>query len=128
MIGYLAPMRVLQGMRILPLLCTVALGGCDGEEEEDRQTTILGLSGDAAAGEAVFAANCGMETCHGPDGQGGSMAPEPPPMPLTVLVGAREDDAIVRVMLDGLGEMTSQAHLSDQELADVLAYVNETFG
>jgi mono/diheme cytochrome c family protein len=116
-------------MRILPLLCTVALGGCDGEEEEDRQTTILGLEGDAAAGEAVFAANCGTTDCHGPDGSGGVDAPAPgPPMPLTTLVQAREDDAIVRVMLDGLGNMTSQADLSDQQLADVLAYVNETFG
>lgn len=128
MIGYRARMRVLQGMRILPLLCAVALGGCDGEEEKDRETKILELEGNASAGEAVFSANCGTTDCHGPDGQGGVDAPDPAPMPLDVLVGAREDLAIVRVMLNGLGNMTPQSHLSDQQLADVLAYVNETFG
>jgi hypothetical protein len=46
-----------------------------------------------------------------------------------MLVQAREDDAIVRVMLEGLGNMEPlAAELSDQEMADALAYVNAEFG
>ena len=107
----------------------MVLGGCDGEEEEDRQTTILGLEGDVMRGATVFTANCGTSDCHGADGQGGPDSATPGiPAPLTDLVPAREDEAIVRVMLDGLGDMTSQAGLTDQQLADVLAYVNAEFG
>jgi mono/diheme cytochrome c family protein len=120
-------MRVFQGMRAL-FVCAVALGGCDGEEE-DRQATILGLQGNATAGETVFAAHCGAADCHGPDGQGGAMAPAPAPMPLNVLVPARKDEAIVRGMLDGLGNMEPlDETLTNQEMADALAYVKQQFG
>lgn len=123
-------MRFLQGMRGLALLCVIASSGCDGEEEEDRTMTILGLEGDTMRGTTVFTAHCGAADCHGPDGQGGTMAPPPgPPQPLRDLVPARTDEAIVNVMRMGLGNMDPlEDTLSDQEMADVLAYVNATFG
>jgi mono/diheme cytochrome c family protein len=106
------------------------LAGCDEDEPVDRTTTILGLEGDAMAGGTVFSATCATSDCHGPDGAGGPDAPAPgPPQPLDMLVPARTDEAIVNVMLDGLGNMKPLAGvLEDQQMADVLAYVNAEFG
>ncbi len=132
-------------MRILASLSTVLLGaallctGCDSDEDEttstgdstgdstggsggDRAATILGLSPDPAAGAMVFSGTCGIASCHGPDGNSGPVA-----MPLSSRVPALTDEAIVGVLLNGQGGMPSQAALSDQELADVVAYLNETF-
>jgi mono/diheme cytochrome c family protein len=94
---------------------------------EDRAATILGLTGDAANFESDFAANCGIAGCHGPSGNDGN-APA-----LMDRVGALTDEEIVDILLEGVTDgdsgmvMTSQSHLSDQQLANALAYVNANF-
>lgn len=129
-------------MRILASLSTVLLGtallcsGCDSEDDDssssssegstegggDRASTILGLSPDPAAGSTAFSGNCGIAACHGPDGDSGPTA-----MPLSMRVPALTDEAIVGILLNGQGGMPAQDARSDQELADVVAYLNETF-
>lgn len=128
-------------MRILASLSTVLLGaallctGCDSDEDEttstgdgstggggDRTATILGLSPDPAAGDAVFSGGCGVAACHGADGDSGPTA-----MPLSTRIPALSDEMIVGILLNGQGGMPPQDSRSDQELADVVAYLNETF-
>ncbi|MCR9162197.1 MAG: c-type cytochrome [Nannocystaceae bacterium] len=107
--------------------------GCDGEEDdggaggtdgEDRAATILSLEGDASAGAMVFSAGaCATAGCHGPDGVSGMASPS-----LDASVPSATDTQIVNSLLNGKGSMPAQSNLSDQELADVLAYVTDTFG
>ena len=76
---------------------------------EGRVDDILALTGDPVAGEAVFDSSCA--SCHGAAGSGGSGG-DPQGVAETVLFGNDEMPAF-----DG--------DLSDQEIADVVAYVTE---
>ena len=99
-------------------------GGGDGTGGSDRAATILGLNGDAASGEALFSAGaCATPACHGADGVSGSATPS-----LGDSVPNASDEQIVNTFLNGKGSMPPQSNLSDQELADLLAYVSNTFG
>lgn len=98
---------------LAPLL--LVLGGC----AEDRAKTILGLDGDATAGAEVYAANCAA--CHGEDGTGGTGS--------DLTAGAIDSEAIVEIVLYGGDGMTAfEDILSDQEIADVVAYVHTLHG
>ena len=128
-------MKFADGLKSFILLGVLAAAGaCDdgGEEESetsagetgsgDRKANILMLDGTASAGMAVFSSEtCATEACHGADGNSG-MAEN-----LSERVPALSDDQIVDVLLEGSGTMPPQTHLSDQQLADVLAWLNETF-
>lgn len=95
------------------LLLALGLTGC--ATGDSRTDTILSLSGDAANGGAVFAANCA--SCHGAAGEGGSGP---------ALAGDTEVDEIASIILNGEEEMPAFADvLSDQEVADVIAWVGE---
>lgn len=124
--------------RFSTLFLTAALGvagGCDdggddggdsggGTGGEDRAAAILAIEGDAAAGQMVFQGNsCSVDACHGADGVSGMSMPS-----LDVSVPNASDAQIVTTFLNGKGSMPPQAQLSDQQLADVLAYVSNTFG
>ena len=121
---YGPPMRVLK-----VLLCATVLLGCDDDDGggESRTQTILGLDADSAMGMSQYESNCGTDVCHGADGAGGSMAPDPAPQDLRVLLSSRTDEQVVDVLLEGIGTMPNQASRSDQELANVVAYINEAF-
>jgi mono/diheme cytochrome c family protein len=89
---------------------------------DQRVETILGLTGDAASGAALFAGTCAA--CHGPDGSGSGFAPN-----LGERVPDREDDELVGTLLRGKGGMPSwAAKFGDQELADLFAHLRATFG
>lgn len=106
----------MRSMWMLPL--AFALAACGGGSDDDGVDAILALDGDPVAGEAVYASTCAA--CHGADGEGGSG-------PAMAGIVADESDAdIVEVVLDGEGSMPPQ-DLTDQEVADVLAYLIETF-
>lgn len=93
-----------------------------GDTELDaRIATILDLSGDHLAGAATFSANC--TGCHGAEGSGGTVGPS-----LYKRVPALTTEAIVEILLTGRSPMPSWSVLSDQELADVLALLQRTFG
>ncbi|MGH1348111.1 MAG: c-type cytochrome [Nannocystales bacterium] len=107
--------------------------GCDGGDEDDtgggtggddRSATILGLEGDATAGATLFTSSgCSNDACHGADGVSGMAMPS-----LDTSVMASDDSQIVNTFLNGKGTMPPQSGLSDQALADLLAYVSDTFG
>lgn len=115
-------------LTLLTLCAALLLPACnDGEDDDDGGTidparieAILALPGDVTAGEAVFA-RCAAASCHGPDGNSGSGSP------LSDEVPDLSDEGLVDVVLGGEEAMPPQA-LTDQEMADVLAYLRETFG
>ena len=110
--------------RALLLLPLVALFACDdgGGEDEDVNPVdaALALDGDAAAGASTFAGSCGLDACHGSDGDSGQGAE------LSGVIPNMTDKEIVSVMVNGTGDMVG-AGLSDQENADVLAYLLDTY-
>lgn len=108
------------------------LPGCDPEEEDEddvgdneRTDGILELQGDATNGEAVFGMSCGLSSCHGADGDTPATAET---ASLSDEVPEFSDRALVNIMLNGYETMPPQSAFSDQELADVLAYLRDTFG
>lgn len=114
--------------RLLPLGLSLLLlpslacdsGGGDGDGGGGN-ADILALTGDAAAGETVFTSTaCSSAACHGADGMSGS-APS-----LSGVVSARSDDQVIDAVLDGKGGMPPQ-NLTDQQMADVLAWLRDTF-
>lgn len=107
---------------LVALLGLLGLGvGCDSGDgpEATREETILALEGDSAAGGSTFSGGCSLDGCH-------SMAATS--TPLGPLVPMRTSEQILDVLVNGGATMPAQAGLSDKELADVLAYVEETFG
>lgn len=106
---------------IVALAAVVVVAGCsgsDGTGEGDRVDDILALTGDAAAGEAVYTANCAV--CHGADGTG-----DPPSFPDITI---ETDEAVVaqQVLEGGEGMTPYDGVIPDQDIADVVAYVVET--
>lgn len=79
----------------------------------------LTLEGDATAGATVFADTCAV--CHGESGEGGT-GPA-----LTDEVPEKSDEELVDIIRNGYEEM-APVDLEDQEIADVLAYLRDTFG
>jgi mono/diheme cytochrome c family protein len=128
-------MRTAELLTILTLSCGLLLGACtegEGEEEEEelpecnadqtaRVDTIMGTAADEAAGAMVFTQTCGAAGCHGADGNAGS-APD-----LSDEIPEFDSEALGCLLLTGYEAMPSQASLSDQQLADVLAYVQANF-
>ena len=76
-------------------------------------------AGDAAAGESVFAANC--SGCHGALGTGGNGGPD-----LSNVTDA--DAAIEQITNGGSGMPAFGDNLSDEQIADVAAFVTEEVG
>jgi mono/diheme cytochrome c family protein len=117
----------------LPLLA-VACGGGDDKSatpetvvgsvpaETSGDTTGGGGEGDAAAGEAVFKDNCA--TCHtlSAAGASGTVGPN--------LDDVKPDAETVKTQVEnGGGAMPAfKGQLSDQQIADVSAYVAENAG
>lgn len=98
-------------MKRSTLIFSLALGalvGCGGK------------GGDATAGATVFTDVC--VACHGANGEG--IEGYSPAM--TEEVPEKTDAELESIILDGYEEMPAQA-LSDTEVADVIAYLRETF-
>ena len=111
----------------LALLLTFVSVACDSGEEpaNPRVDAVTKLTGDVTAGQMVFSQLCGTAACHGPDGN-------TPGTPQTVKFSDRipemDDRGIADTVLSGLRTMPAQSQLTDQQVADVVAYVLETFG
>ncbi|MCB9674068.1 MAG: cytochrome c [Alphaproteobacteria bacterium] len=108
---------------LLPLMVALSTG-CPTENPtempSERVDTILALTGDAATGGDVYTARCA--SCHNADGSGG-IGPS-----LVTEIPASTDEAVLTVVIDGEGSMPSNGDLADQDLADLLAYLNQEFG
>jgi mono/diheme cytochrome c family protein len=99
-------------MRSLALL--LSLAACDGGSRVDG---ILALTGDATNGATVYADNCAE--CHAADGSGG-IGPS--------LQGEASEEGggeVVEVVLYGEDSMPAFPDLTDQEVADLLAFLQD---
>ncbi len=77
-----------------------------------RVSTINGLKGDVAAGKSVYTSNCA--SCHGSDAKSGSARENLP---------SKSASTAYTQIIDGKGSMPSFDNLSDQDIANVWAYV-----
>ena len=114
--------RAVLAALLLPALTLLACGdkGDDtGAVGDPDVQAVLELSGDASAGGDVFQTNC--SGCHGADGAGVS-GPN-----LNDRVPDLTDAEIVDTVINGVGSMPAIG-VTDQEAADVLAYVTTEFG
>ena len=78
---------------------------------------IMALSGDSANGEALFASTCGISSCHGPDGVSG------PAADIADYLSIHPAEQLARTVRFGYGAMPGLSNLSDQDVADVIAYL-----
>ena len=92
------------------LFATVSLA-CSSSTSS-RVTTINGLKGDATAGKSVYTNNCA--SCHGSDAKSGSARENLP---------SKSASTAYTQIIDGKGSMPSFDNLSDQDIANVWAYV-----
>ena len=87
--------------------------GDDDDDTSDPVDAILALTGDSAAGMTIYSDNCAI--CHGDSGEGGTGEP------LNVTIPT---ETIVETVYYGEGIMAAYSEtLTDQEIADVTAYV-----
>jgi mono/diheme cytochrome c family protein len=109
------PSASLLAIAALPLLvaCSSDDSGADGDA--DRASTIAGLTGDATGGESVYSTNC--TSCHGTDAKSGSEN-----MDVAAFARSSKDAAIAQILEGGDG-MPSFEALTDQQVADVVAYL-----
>ncbi|MCA9494765.1 MAG: c-type cytochrome [Myxococcales bacterium] len=95
-------------------LCLAACG--PSEEERTRADDVAELPGDAAVGAALYDEACAR--CHGPEGAGASARD-------LFDASTWPADEVVLVLLQGPRVMPSFADWSDDDLADVVAFVQE---
>lgn len=89
------------------------------DTEMDTGLSGLYLDGDAAVGETIYTDSCAG--CHGADGSGNS-GPS-----LIDAVPDHSDVQIANIVTYGSGDMPA-VDCHDQDLADLLAYLFDTFG
>ena len=94
-----------------------AVAGCNGEKGHSE--------GDPALGADVYDASCAG--CHGAAGGGEAESGVVGAADLSEHVAETEDHHLEEVILDGVGEMPA-IDLSEEELADVIAYLRQEFG
>ncbi|MEL6342463.1 MAG: cytochrome c [Myxococcota bacterium] len=114
-------------IRTIGPVLLVSLVGCDGSGDtsssgSDRTAAVLATAGTAAAGAGVYATNC--QSCHMADGSGSIGPALSGPQGK---VAALSDAQLIDVILTGTSGMPPYGSLSDQQLADLLAYMLENF-
>lgn len=106
----------MRSFALLSVLGWMSVAACSSNGDVD---SILSLDGDVAAGETVYNATCGAVSCHGPNGNDG---PKPD---LTDEVPEKDDEALASIVRFGDGDMPAQTRLTDQDVADVIAYMRD---
>ena len=98
--------------------------GCESGSDNPDVATIVALSGDATSGESLYGTHC--SSCHMADGTGNPGLNYPS---LVEHAPHETDEEIVAIVLEGEEAMPAfRSQLSDQEVADVLAYIRATWG
>jgi mono/diheme cytochrome c family protein len=86
--------------------------------------SALAAAGDAEAGKAVFSKNC--KVCHGADGKGNAAIAKVMNATLPDMTSkefqSKTDEALKKQITEG-GTKMKPIKLTDQEIADVIAYV-----
>ncbi len=112
---------------LLLALATLALAaGCGpAAPPSARATTIAALTGVSATGQNLYAANCA--SCHGYDGKGSISSDY---VSIAATVKSRTAGEFIDFILNGVPNtsMASFSTLSDQQLADIYAYVKTVLG
>ncbi|MEE8600209.1 c-type cytochrome [Euzebya tangerina] len=114
--------------RLLVLLATtVALTAC-ATETPPAANPVLDGSGDVAAGAELFTAHCAQ--CHGPDAGGSDNGPSF--LSDIYIPSHHADGAFLLAVRNGVqphhwdfGPMPPQPGLSDQDVADIVAWVRQ---
>lgn len=120
---------------LLPILALAVLGGCSSSDSSEaasgpttaeRVANISKLTGNATAGKTVYekAASPTCASCHQADGKGDKSRSYPS------LVEPAANDPVSELatnVLNGKGVMPKQTDLTDQQIADVIAYMKATF-
>lgn len=101
-------------------LGVAACDGTDGETETTRVEDILALTGDTTNGQAVFDARC--VNCHPADGSQGIGTS------LSEALPTNTDEESLDFIINGGDGMPAAGDLSDQDIADLLAYINGEWG
>lgn len=111
------------------VVVVLILVGCGGVDDvpgptEVRIDAVLLLEGDALLGQSLYTMEC--TSCH--DGAGGAVSGRG--AQITFAVPERSDRSLLRTLLEGRActlTMPSYAELEDQQLADLLVHLRETF-
>jgi mono/diheme cytochrome c family protein len=101
---------------LLLVASTLAASACGTTSTTDaltRKADIEALTGNSSSGALIYAENC--EICHGTDGQSGTISKN---------ITGEGNSGTITIVLAGEGQMPSFSELSDQEIADVAAYVD----
>lgn len=115
-------------MRSVLLVALTLLAGCDdfvlnttsGDGSGNRSDAILALTGDPTTGEGVFDDHC--VACHDKAGVADQVGPA-----LDGVVPGAEDAALVSIILDGKDSMPAQNIADDQDVADLLSWMRQTW-
>ncbi len=102
----------------LAVSVSLLMVGCGSEStssDDARAATVAALTGDVTAGASVYAANC--TNCHGANGKSGSTRKN------VASDAAGDRTQAIKKVINGGGGMPVFASLSDQEIADVVAYL-----
>ena len=102
------------------MVALLALAGCD----KGSDSAGGDLVGDPVAGATVFQNTCAAVECHGPDGSGSG--PKSDAADLAKVVPTKSDAEIETIIQNGFALM-APVDLSDQETADVIAYLRQEF-
>jgi mono/diheme cytochrome c family protein len=99
----------------------ILMAGCAAHIEPAQIDAVVSLQGDPTAGKVVYGDHC--EECHDSDGQGRKHASLPEDVP------QRSERELVETVLSGPSYMPNFVNkLEDQQVADVVAYLEATFG
>ncbi len=99
------------GALVLVVSLFVGAIGCSGSASP-RTTAIAALKGDAVAGKATYTSKC--TACHGADAKSGTAKKNLP---------AEDASAAYEQIVSGGGGMPPFGSLSDQDVANLWAYV-----
>lgn len=104
------------------LSLSLALAGCGGDPvPATRAQTIEAITGSATQGKTSYESQCAA--CHGLDGKGTSGGSD-----LVNSVKTRTGEAFINAIIVGVSgtSMSAYGTLSDQEIANLYAYVKTT--
>lgn len=88
--------------------------------EGSTAETPATITGDPVNGEAVYGGKCAV--CHGPEGEGAAIAPEP--INDDDLLAELSDEDLFTIIREGIeGKMPARSDLDDQELLDLVAFM-----
>ncbi len=109
---------------VLLSLSVLALTSCGSATPATRAQTIAALTGVAATGQTLYMQQC--VSCHGPAGDATTASTDNKSM--VAYVKANNAETVIGILVDGVPStsMVSFAALSNQNLADLYAYVKNT--